>query len=199
MISLIKSLILNLIHGKKKMFTSKKIKITLVIFVLVVIYFSIANIIYFAPLPYSVTEGSFSLVATEDQIIYEKWTRKVTVEIELTSGGPLLLIHTVISDDFTDEITEEGKYQDQFQTWRITLSTWGTNATNATGTYKIIDHTSPFLPKPKNNYVTSLEIYIQFMITAIILLFGLSFLIAIIFGLIFVIKHEFYPPPKKGN
>ncbi|MFX1517358.1 MAG: hypothetical protein ACFFC6_13725 [Promethearchaeota archaeon] len=178
---------------------SKKMKITFVLFILVVLYFSIANLIYFAPLPYSVAEGSFSLVATEDQIIYEKWTRKVTVEIELTSGGPLVLIHTVISDDFTDEITEEGKYQDQFQTWRITLSTWGTNATNATGTYKIIDHTSPFLPKPKNNYVTSLEIYIQFMITATILLFGLSFLIVVLFGLIFVIKQEFYPPPKKEN
>lgn len=178
-----------MITRKMQRITQKKVKITLIIFILIAIYFAVINILYFAPLPYSVTEGSFSLAATEDLIIYEKWTRKVTVEIELSSGGPLLLIHTVISDDVTDEISKEGRYQDQFQTWRITLSTWGTNATNATGTYKIIDHTSPFLPKPKNNYVTSLEIYIQFMITAIILLLGLSLLIFIVLGLFSVIKN----------
>jgi len=173
-----------------KQITQKKVKITVIIFILITIYFTITNILYFAPLAYSVTEGSFSLAATEDQIIFEKWARKVTVEIELNSGGPLLLIHTVISDDITDEIPKEGKYQNQFQTWRITLSTWGTNSTNAMGIFKIIDHTSPLLPKPKNNYVSSLEIYIQFMITAIILLFGLSLPIVVIIGLIFVIKYK---------
>ncbi|MFX0125658.1 MAG: hypothetical protein ACFFAE_18690, partial [Candidatus Hodarchaeota archaeon] len=71
--------------------TSKKIKIGLILFFLVLIYFSVINLIYFAPLPYTITEGSFSLAATEDQIIHERWTRKVTVEIELASGGPLFL------------------------------------------------------------------------------------------------------------
>lgn len=170
--------------------TQKKIKISLVLFFLIIIYFSVINLIYFAPLPYSITEGSFSLAATEDQIIHEKWTRKVTVEIELASGGPLLLIHTVISDDITEEITDEGRYQDQFQTWRITLSTWGTNTTNATGTYKIIDHTSPLLPKPKHNFVSTFEIYIQFMFYATILLVGLCFPIFIILGLFYIIKDR---------
>ena len=170
--------------------SQKKIKISLIVFFLILIYFSAINVIYFAPLPYSITEGNFSLAATEDQIILEKWTRKVTVEIELASGGPLRLIHTVISDDVTDEITNEGKYQDQFQTWRITLSTWGTNATNATGTYKIIDHTSPLLPKPKHNYVSTFEIYIQFMFSATILFLGLCFTIFIILGLFYIIKDR---------
>ena len=168
----------------------KKIKISLILFFVVLIYFIAIIVIYFAPLPYSITEGNFSLAATEDKIILEKWTRKVTVEIELDSGGPLLLIHTVISDDYTDEITNEGKYQDQFQTWRITLSTWGTNATNATGTYKIIDHTSPLLPKPENNYVSTLEIYIQFMFSAAILFLGLCSSIFIILGLFYIIKNR---------
>ncbi|MHA2247285.1 MAG: hypothetical protein ACXADY_20230 [Candidatus Hodarchaeales archaeon] len=170
--------------------SSKKIKISLVIFFLIFVYFSAVNVIYFAPLPYSITEGNFSLAATEDKIILEKWTRKVTVEIELASGGPLLLIHTVISDDYTEEITNEGKYQYQFQTWRITLSTWGTNATNATGTYKIIDHTSPLLPKPENNYTSTLEIYLQFMFNATILFLGLCFTIFIILGLFYLIKDR---------
>ncbi len=168
----------------------KKIRISLILFFLILLYFLAINLIYFAPLPYSITEGRFSLAATEDQIIYEQWTRKVTVEIELVTGGPLLLIHTMISDDITDEITNEGTFQDQFQTWRITLSTWGTNATNATGTYKIIDHTSPLLPKPKHNYVSIFEIYIQFMFYATILLMGLGFFIFILIGFFYIIKDR---------
>ncbi|MFW9904965.1 MAG: hypothetical protein ACFFFH_11575 [Candidatus Thorarchaeota archaeon] len=169
---------------------SRKLKISVACFFLIIIYYALMNVIYFTPLPYSITKGSFTLAATENQIIYEKWSRKVTVEIELASGGPLLLIHTVISDDITEEITEEGNYQDQFQTWRITLSTWGTNATNAVGTYKIIDHTSPLLPKPKNNYVSTLEIYFLFMFTATILLMGLAFSIFIFLGIYYVIKDK---------
>ncbi|UCG02834.1 MAG: hypothetical protein JSW11_02360 [Candidatus Heimdallarchaeota archaeon] len=170
--------------------TSQKIKIALGCFFLILIYFSAMNLIYFAPIPYSTTEGSFSLAATEDLIIYEKWARKVTVEIELVSGGPLLLIHTVISDDITDEIAKEGKFQDQFQTWRITLSTWGTTAINATGTYKIIDHTSPLLPKPKNNYVSTIEIYLQFMFLASIMLMGFLLVISTIIGLFHILKEK---------
>ncbi|MFX1507715.1 MAG: hypothetical protein ACFFDC_16635 [Promethearchaeota archaeon] len=170
--------------------TPRNVKIGLVCFFLILTYFSVMNLIYFAPLPYSVTEGSFSLAATEEKIIYEKWSRKVTAEIELTSGGPLLLIHTVISDDFSEEITEKGVHQNQFQTWRITLSTWGTNATSAVGSYKIIDHTSPLLPKPKNNYVSTLEIYLLFMSTSTILLLGLAFSIFIIIGLYYAIKAK---------
>ncbi|MFX0014442.1 MAG: hypothetical protein ACFFB2_08905 [Promethearchaeota archaeon] len=169
---------------------STKIKLTLIIFFFIIIYYFIINVIYFAPLPYSITEGNFSLAATEDQIIFEKWTRKVTVEIELSSGGPLLLIHAVISDDITDEITSKGNFEDQFQTWRITLSTWGTNATSAAGTYRIIDHTSPILPKPKHNYVSTFEIYVQFMFLATIMLMGFFLIISIITGLIIMFKER---------
>ena len=169
---------------------TRNVKIGMLCFFLILAYFSFMNLVYFAPLPYSVTEGSFSLAATEEEIIFEQWARKVTIEVELTSGGPLLLIHTVISDDFTDEIDEEENFQDQFQTWRITLSTWGTNATSAIGTYKIIDHTSPLLPKPDNYYVSTLEIYIQFMFISLILLLGLSFPIIIGIGLFYIIKDR---------
>lgn len=162
--------------------TTKKI-LVLIVFLTIIIYYFIVNVIYFAPLPYSVTEGTFSLTSTEYQVIHEQWMRLATLEIELTSGGPLLVIHKIISDDYTEEITQ-GKYQDRFQTWQISLSTWGTNATSATGTYKIIDYTSPLLPKPKHNYVASIEIYVLFMMNATILLIGLLSVILIVTALL---------------
>lgn len=159
-------------------------------FFLIVVYYVIVNVIFFAPLSYSVKEGEFSLTSTDTQIIHEQWTRKVTVEIELTSGGPLLLIHTVISDDFTEEITSLEPYQSKFQTWRISLSTWGTNATHADGTYKIIDHTSPLLPKAESPYTTTLEIYLHFLLNATFLLLGVLFIIFVVISLFIIIKNR---------
>jgi len=132
-----------------------------------IIYFGIVNAIYFLPIVYDTTEGTIDLGINEDKVIFEKWTKKVSVKVSLLSGGPITLIHQVISDDFTDEIPQVGNYSYDFHTTKIRLAT-SMNSTQAIVYYKILDYTSPLLPKV-DTWDIPLEAYLLLMGNAIIL------------------------------
>lgn len=132
-----------------------------------IIYFGLVNAIYFLPIVYDTTEGTIDIGINEDIVIFEKWTKKVSVKISLISGGPITLIHQVISDDFSDDISQVGNYSYEFHTTKIRLAT-SINSTSARVYYKILDYTSPLLPKV-DTWDIPLEAYFLLMGNAIIL------------------------------